>query len=115
MSASDPLQGAHGTGCPVFGLGLVTLESLTTAEHDGHGEPARAGVRNYWAKSHRLHGTILVQGLFSLSRFHVGDLYVHFRDALCEYGVHLGFGHLGHMDVSLGRGFERQVPYSWYG
>ena len=33
MSASDPLQGAHGTGCPVFGLGLVTLESLTTAEH----------------------------------------------------------------------------------
>ena len=51
MSASDPLQGARGTGCPVFWwlLGLVTLESLITAEHDGHGEPARTGVRNYWA------------------------------------------------------------------
>ena len=32
---------------------------------------------------------------------------LHFRDAICDDGVHLGFGHVGHMDVSLGRGFSR--------
>ena len=63
------------------------------------------------------HGTILVQGLFSLSRLPVDTIrtteivkfgpLLHFRDAICDYGVYLGFGHMGHMDVSLGRGFSR--------
>ena len=81
----------------------------------------------HWATD--WHGTILVQGPFSLSRLHVDTIdvlrklwnfHLDFCDAICDYGVnHLGFGHLGHMDVSLGRGFarqcrERQLPYSWW-
>ena len=90
----------------------------------------RTGSPVSFSLGNTLHGTILVQGPFSLSRFHVDTIYVlrklwnldlatPFGDAISNHGLHFGFGHLGHMDVSLGCGFswcrERQLPYSWYG
>ena len=112
----------HGVPSVWSPLSLVALESLTAAEH---GEPAhrchshRAShcMAPFWFKAFSVFPDSKVDTIYVLRKLGNLDLAIPFRDAISNHGLHFGFGHLGHMDVSLGCGFSRcrecQLPYSW--
>ena len=103
-------------------LSLVALESLTAAEH---GEPAHRChshwashcMAPFWFKAFSVFPDSKVDTIYVLRKLGNLDLAILFGDAISNHGLHFGFGHLGHMDVSLGCGFSRcrecQLPYSW--